>query len=137
MLNLKDINTQIREYWISMKSQVTLKSIKKNKVPSFTRHNGNQIKRLMDSGWRYPKGAHGNKLTIPKIGYKRPELKRFRRKTDGLVFQNVSSVTQMDTYTLKPFEVFCFRSCVGTRKRIILLEHAKTNKYPVYITKRR
>lgn len=137
MLTLKEINSKIRDYWRQKRSLVELKPIKKNKVPSFTRHNGNHIKRLKDSGWRYPKGAHGNKLTVPKIGYKRPDQKRFRRKTDGLLIYNVCSIKEMDSHKLKPYQVFCFKSCVGAKKRLILLEHASQNNYPVYITKRR
>ena len=137
MRSLKEVNTQIRKYWISIKSKVITKPVKKDQVPSFTRHNGNRFKRLKDSGWRYPKGAHGNKLVRPKIGYKRPEIKRFRCASNGLLFRNISNSKQMDNIKLKPYEVFCFKSCIGARKRLILLEHAKNNKYPVYITKRR
>ena len=132
----KEVNSQIREYWLSKKKEVLLRRLSKNKVPSFTRHNGRRIKRLKRV-WRSPKGSHGNKLTVPKIGYKRPDHLRFRRSSDGLLFRVVKNKKDLSEIKLKEYEVFVFSAVLGARKRKELLEHAKELQKPVYITKKR
>lgn len=55
------------------------KKVNKEKVPSFTRPNGNRLLRLKrKDAWRKPRGLGYNRsITMPKIGYKRTVTKRF------------------------------------------------------------
>ena len=132
----KEVNQKVKTYWNELKKSrsLELKVVKKNKVGSFTRHNGHRIARLKQV-WRYPKGSHGNKLKVPSIGYKRPLLKRFRRKSDGLIFKLLYNEKQLETAVLKPYEVFMFSSKVGAKKRLALLTTLKEKNLPLYITK--
>lgn len=128
-----DVNLKIRQYWNSIKGNF-IKPIKKDSVPSFTRHNGNKIARV-GKKWRKPKGAHGNKLCKPKIGFKRPWFKRFRR-FDGLKFVLISNVNQMRPLNPSLCEVYaCHKTC-GGKKRAQILEYAKSKMLPLYMTKR-
>lgn len=125
------INKQIRAYWLSIKDRVLLKPLNKDFCPNFTRHNGRKIQRLGE-GWRYPKGNKSNFLIRPKIGYKRPKQLRFRRSADGLLFRPITQEKDLLNLNLKNYEVLCFASTVGARKRAILLQKIKDLNLPLY-----
>jgi ribosomal protein L32E len=129
----RELNQQIRQYWLSVKPSLNLKVLKKKRKPSFTRHNGNRIVRLKDK-WTYPKGLHGNKITVPSIGHKRNALHRFRRHVDGLLFKMVNCIKDLEQ-SLKPKEVFMFSHRLSARSRKLCLERAKELKVPVFINK--
>ena len=117
----KQVNSNIRSYWDKMKQSLNLNRLVKDKKSSFTRHNGNRIKRLAPV-WRYPKGSHGNKIVCPSIGYKRPEEQRYRREVDGLLFRRISNFAQLSKVKLKDKEVCIFSSKLGAKKKKFLLD---------------
>ena len=131
----KNANLQLRRYWLQCNEKVERGALHKDKVPTFTRHNGNRIKRLGEA-WRAPKGSHGNKLTCPRVGYKRPEHLRYRRSSDGLLLRVVHNLSQMNV-KLKSYEVLVLASALGARKRTVLLAYAKEKELPVYVDAKR
>lgn len=134
-MNRLEVNKEIHRYWKEEgKKLVELKPLSKDKVPSFTRHNGNRIKRLKKV-WRKPKGTGTNTLTCPKIGYKRPSHKRFRRASDGILKRVLKNIKDLEDFVLnrKKYEVGIFSSVMGAKKRKILLEKAKILKAPIYL----
>jgi len=133
------INRQIRAYWLKIsacRSTVLKKVLPKKKVPSFTRHNGNRIKRLAKK-WVYPKGSHGNKITRPKIGYKNRKELRFRRAQDGLEFILIKD--KKDLLKLKnrkhKYQVGLFSRTLGAEKRVQFFSEITKLGLPLYITK--
>lgn len=132
----KSVNNLIREYWLETKSNVLIKPVKKKKKPSFTRHNGNRIKRLKKA-WRRPKGTGTSTLKSPKIGYKRPESKRYRRASDGLFFRVINNENELLALSeRKPFQVGVFSAVMGAKKKRVLLEKARRLSLPLYMPKK-
>jgi len=142
---LSKVNDTIREYWRACKNMkdtetgerlLVLKPIHKDKVPTFTRHNGNRIKRLMDSGWRRPRSNGGNVLQRPKIGYKRPVKSRFRVESMGLMLKVIYNQRElMELQKIKDKSTAgVLASKIGAKKRQYLLEVAKKEKIPIYLS---
>lgn len=126
-------NRNIRAYWTEIRDTVNRDPISKKKVPRFTRHNGNRFLRL-NKAWRYPKGTKGNKLTRPKIGFKNPEVIRYR-KSNGLKLCRVFCKRDIEALQLKDYQVVNIAKSVGAKKRSELLEYCRDKGYPLYITR--
>lgn len=142
---LSKVNDTVRAYWRACKSMVdaetgerlmVLRPIHKDNVPSFTRHNGTRVKRLMNSGWRRPRSNGGNVLQRPKIGYKRPAKSRFSVKSMGLMLKVIyNQKGLMDLLKIKDKSTAgVLASKIGAKKRLCLLEIAKKEKIPIYLS---
>ncbi len=128
------INRQIETYWKSMKKTLDYKPIKSKKVPNFTRHNGNKLKRLSRSNWRYPKSCQGNRaiMTVPKIGYKRPAKERGALRAYGMKPAIVVNIQDLKEAHGKGYLPILSRT-LGAKKRQLLLNMARESSIPLIL----
>ena len=128
------VNQAIQAYWLQCKKTLGFTPISKPRIPSFTRPNGHKIRRLRDSGWRYPKSSQGNgpRMKKPSIGYRNPQSIRYALKAYGLKPQVIRNPRELDlAWGRGLLPVIAHQ--VGARKRIVLLDHAKTHGIPLIL----
>ena len=112
------------------------KQIKKRK-PTFKRAQTNQFAKLRGDGWRKPKGM-GNKLRRgrkghakkPTIGFGSPKEVRGLNK-NGLLEVIVNNVSDLANVKDSKTQIATLGSKVGAKKRLAILNAAKTSKLAV------
>ncbi|MDD5181555.1 MAG: eL32 family ribosomal protein [Candidatus Nanoarchaeia archaeon] len=105
-------------------------------VPRFPRQESHKRIRLMDKGWRHPKGRHGRVKKLhfshgysPKIGYGTPAAFR-NMHSSGLGVVEVSNVDELSK--INPETQGIKIKSIGNRKKIMVIKAAVERKIRIF-----
>lgn len=108
----------------------------RRRIPRFPRQESHKRNRLMDSGWRHPKGHHGRVKKLhhvhgysPKIGYGTPAEFRYKHSSGLEVVEmaNPAEISRID-----PAKQGIKIKNIGMRKKIMILKSAIEKKIRVF-----